>query len=126
MLEFKLDLPALPTATGFRRWMYDLVRKIRMACKDATPVDTGEARSSWTIVRRTEGGYSFGNITPYAHILEEGSQPGKAPWPNVGPRTQFFEGRIYSSQAVGGIFKNAEIDTLIDDAVKELERKFSK
>lgn len=126
MLNIKLDVPDIPTAPGVRKWLYDLMRKLRMQVKTATPIDTGEAQRSWTIVRRVEGGYSFGNIAPYAHILEEGSKPGKAPWPNVGPKTTLFAGRIYSTQAVGGIFKEANVENVIDKAVKELERKLSK
>lgn len=126
MLELKFELPPMPTASGFRRWMYNLVRKIRMAVKEATPIDTGEAQESWTIVRRDEGGYSFGNIAPYARVLEKGSEPGKKPWPNPGPKTQLFEGKIYSTQAIGGMFKKANIEDIIDTALKDLEREFSK
>jgi hypothetical protein len=126
MLKITVDMPDLPTPAGVRKWVYDLMRRLRMAVKDATPVDTGEAQKSWTIVRRSEGGYSFGNVAPYAHILETGSEPGKAPWPNVGPRTTMYAGRIYSSQAPGGIFKEAGLDNLVEQAVQELERKFGK
>lgn len=124
MLELKVDLPELPDAKGVKRWMYNFMRKLRMQVKDATPVDSGDAQKSWTIVRRTEGGYSFGNPQPYAHILEGGSQPGKAPWPNVGPKTTLYAGRIYSSQAPGGIFKKARVDDVLAAAMKDLERTF--
>jgi hypothetical protein len=49
-----------------------------------SPVDKGMFRGSWD-------------------TLEEGSKKGEKPWPNAGPKTVEVDGRIYSSQAPGGI-----------------------
>jgi hypothetical protein len=45
------------------------------------------------------------NMVIYAAPLEEGSDPGQSPWPNPGSRTVSYEGKIFSSQAPGGVTK---------------------
>ena len=97
----------------------------------ATPVDSGTVKRSWTPVSRESGGpverrsvgYSFGNIQPYAHVLDTGSLPGKKPWPGVGPRTTMEAGRIYSKQAPGGIFTNADIENFVEQSLPGLLKK---
>lgn len=96
---------------------------IRQAMIRATPVDSGEAKTSWTPLSKVEGGWSFGNIAPYAYYLEHGSEPGKKPWPTVGSSTVFYQGKIYSSQAPGGISANAGIDILVRRVAKKLVRE---
>jgi len=124
MLEMKLELPDIPSGPGQRKWFYNFVRQLRMLLKDATPVDSGEAKASWTIVRRDETGYSFGNPAPYAHVLEHGSVKGQKPWPQVGPRTVEIGGQIYSSQAPGGILATAGAQDFIDKSFKDFMDKF--
>ena len=124
MLRINVDVSDVKSLVGLPKKLdlltKRLMEKVRKAVYDATPEDTGRAKGSWTGVERTSQGYSFGNYAPYAHILQTGSLPGKRPWPSVGPKTEMYEGRIYSSQAPGGIFKKANIEVVIEEAVAEL------
>lgn len=97
-----------------------LIREIRKAVIAATPEDSGRAKESWTGVERTSTGYQFGNTAHYAHILETGSVPGKKPWPSVGPKTAMYNGRIYSSQAPGGIFLKADVEGIVSRALNKI------
>ena len=124
MLEMKLELPDIPSGPGQRKWFYNFVRKLRRMMKDVTPIDSGAAQHSWTIVRRDETGYSFGNIAPYAHFLEHGSTKGQKPWPQAGPRTVELNGQIYSSQAPGGILATSGAQDFIDKSFKEFMDRF--
>jgi hypothetical protein len=102
------------------------MQKIRSAVQEATPVGkTGTAKKSWTIVERDSTGYSFGNSAPYSHVLEAGSPLGGRPWASSGPKTVTEDGRVYSSQAPGGITKKANIDTILEDALKDFEGLFN-
>lgn len=98
--------------------------KVRAAVIQATPRDSGLTARSWTPVRKgAEGSYSFSNPYPQAYSLEVGSSPGSRPWPSVGPRTVMDSGRIYSSQAPGGIIKNAGVEELIDVELRRYMEK---
>lgn len=123
MLEAHLNNPIFVTTYPdllAKRFLYNLALAIRRSLKEATPVDTGEAKRSWSIVRRYEKGYSFGNATPYIKYLEVGSVPGYAPWPGVGPKTTMYNGMIFSDQAPGGIVANSGLDQLLDQRLSQL------
>lgn len=81
---------------------------VRSVVVKATPKDSGKAQRSWTPVQKDEGGFSFGNPLEHISPLESGSAPGSRPWPSVGPRTVIKDGRIYSSQAPGGIIYSSD------------------
>lgn len=94
--------------------------KVRSAMQRSTPKDTGKTRRSWTPVRKVEGGYSFGSELPQAYFLEYGSEVGKKPWPSAGPRTVYYEDRVYSSQAPKGISTKADIEVVAQEVADEL------
>jgi hypothetical protein len=114
-----------------------LTQRVRRSVQTATPVDSGAAKRSWSPpqkiqfetvdssfpVQRRAVGYAFGNIQPYSRALEKGSQPGKRPWPSTGPRTTMFEGMIYSSQAPGGIFENADLEKVVERELPKIMEK---
>ena len=81
--------------------------EIFRAVVQRSPVDKGMFRGSWDMITRTGGAHllqlKITNSLPYAGPLEEGSKKGEKPWPNAGPKTVEVDGRIYSSQAPGGI-----------------------
>lgn len=79
---------------------------IRHEVFDKSPVDTGRFRNSWVMFKDGKK-FIISNNCNYAYYMEEGSIPGEFPWPGVGRRTVMFDGRIYSSQAPGGVFLNA-------------------
>lgn len=94
--------------------------KVRQAMQKSTPKDTGKTRKSWTPVRKVEGGYSFGSALPQTYFLEYGSEAGKRPWPSAGPRTVYYEDRVYSSQAPQGISAKADIEEVAQQVANEL------
>ncbi len=97
--------------------------KVRIAVKKATPVGdrktAGAAKKSWTPVKKDEGGYSFGSELPYMASLLAGSVPGKKPWPWARRRTVVWRGKIYSSQAPGGMLVKGKADEVAQKAVSE-------
>jgi len=76
-----------------------------------SPVDTGRFRAAWQmqsfVPSGTIAGVIITNNTHYAGVLERGSKKGRKPWPNAGPKTVARGGRIYSSQAPGGVLTPA-------------------
>ena len=146
MITIKAEVPRdLKTALemkGLDALIKHLALEIRAKMLQSTPRDTGTAKKSWSPVKRESGGlsfsgglgdgpvarqsfgYSFGNTAPYSHILESGSTPGSKPWPSAGPRTVEKGGRIYSSQAPGGIMETAQIDDYIKSALPTLIQKY--
>lgn len=124
MLNLDVSIPNKLIPTGLTPGRVSLMTrtiasKVRAAVIAATPRDRGLTARSWTPVKKgVEGSYSFSNPYIQAISLERGSQPGSRPWPSVGPRTTMDEGRIFSSQAPGGITKKAGVDSIIDINVK--------
>jgi len=127
MLSLQVEIDSSPFITLTRGQLSLLTRsvasKVRSAVKNSTPKATGETRKSWTPVRKTEGGYSFGSSLVQMYTLEYGSPAGKKPWPSVGLRTVYFEGRIYSSQAPKGITATADVEEVANKVAKELFEK---
>ncbi len=87
----------------FKDFLTDLEGQLR----SNSPVDHGDFKGAW----KSSGVIgSSGNLTArvsnnsvYAGAIEFGSAPGSRPWPSPGPKTTNSGGRIYSSQAVGGV-----------------------
>ncbi len=148
MIRIKADIPKSLTDALNMKGLDDLVKELALQIRarmiQGTPRDSGTAQRSYSPVKRESGGlsfsggtgdgpvqrrsvgYSFGNTAPYSHILETGSTPGKKPWPNVGPRTVLKDGRIYSSQAPGGIMETAEIEAYVNQTLPQLIEKYLK
>lgn len=105
-------------------------QKVKVAVKIATPVSnrktSGTAKRSWTPVKKTEGGYSFGSELPYMASLLAGGTPGKKPWPSEGLRTRIWRGKIYSTQSPGGMLVTGKADEIAQKAVSEKIEKLIK
>lgn len=114
-------LAEIPEAleVGFR----DVATFLRSAVLGRSPTgDTGVFKASWGAIEEIDGGFSFTNPVPYAHVLEGGLYPG------LGPRTTSAEGGIYSRQAPGGvaepIMESAEfIEKVAELIAQEIERR---
>ena len=52
----------------------------------------------------------------YGHSIEFGSTPGSSPYPSVGKRTVMFSGRIFSSQAPGGMTQHIDDNEVLISA----------
>lgn len=88
----------------------------------AKPYTPGTAKAGWVPEVR-DGSIVFSSDVPYIQVLEEGLYPG------LGPRTEEFDGGIFSRQAVGGITRKLEqdpefIQLIMDKIVSELEKTF--
>lgn len=105
----------------------------------ASPVDSGIFRSSWDIdtnimgTDAVEG--SVYNPVIYAEVLEMGSAKGEKPWPSAGRlsrirtasgrrrltvRTVESNGRIWSSQAPGGVMGPVLDDGYLDSIFENI------
>jgi len=116
-LNYKTFLKAVHDAAS------ETSKQFSKVLKEATPVDTGHARNSWYSRMASQENSTLILFTldvPYGFPLEKGSVVGRKPWPSVGPRTVLHEGRIYSSQAPGGITEKA----FKIMSKEELKRKF--
>jgi len=99
--------------------------------KRLSPVDKGDYRDSWknTVYNGSNGTKSeFTNDMVYGPVIEKGSIPGNKPWPNPGPKTILSDGRIFSTQAIGGtidkVFSNQKINILANELAKTIEGSF--
>jgi hypothetical protein len=131
MIKVDVDLSGeetFPTLTkgNISRLTRSVASRVRKAVMSATPVFTGETRKSWTPVRKVSGGYSFSNPLVQADVLDKGSSPGQKPWPSPGPRTTLYRGKIYSSQAPGGILYTADVERIANEVASELFEKMFK
>lgn len=99
--------------------LHTLAEKIRSAMIEATPRDTGLAKATWGQIEQHSGGLSFANPQAYAIPLQFGSKPGEPPWPGVGPKTVMHGGRIFSSQAPGGMVETVNLDKIIEACLNE-------
>ena len=88
------------------------------------PDHAGTLKRSWTGVTLNASGVSFGNYQEYAPVLETGGYKG------LGPRTVKVDGKIYSSQAPGGmliaplkrnpkLFDNF-VNKIVDNIIKKM------
>ena len=142
MITIQADIPKKLFSTDkIDALIKQLSKQIRSRFIQATPRDSGTAMRSYSIIKRNLGGlsfsggapgpvqrraisYSFGNVTPYAGVLEKGSVRGRKPWPSPGPRTVLENGRIFSSQAPGGMMESGEIENYIKQALPQLIEKY--
>ena len=79
------------------RLLYDYIAPATPVGED--PDHAGTLKGSWVGVTQVAGGASFGNVAPYANILEEGLYKG------TGPRTIKAGSGVYSTQAIGGMIE---------------------
>jgi hypothetical protein len=118
--QISQDIAAL-AKIGISKIALDLVAAI----KENTPVDKGILKQEWEIIDDDgDAGVLVRKIItnrmPYAEPVEFGSPKGQLPWKTAGPKTVEREGRIYSSQAVGGILQPIIDSGYLDAAGKEL------
>lgn len=117
----------------------ELATKIREFAVQRTPIGenwvrgvgwkrSGRMKNSWSPVFKTGSSWSFTNSVPYANVVEEGLYPGIGTRRQP-PRTVASGGRIYSSQAIGGIVKpiidgsagaESSIKHALEQALREL------
>lgn len=135
MIEIKINVerdefPPL-TPGQISKLTRSVASRVREAVQIATPrgdrpLDPRQekrTKDSWTPVRKDEGGYSFENPLVQSWFLEYGSKVGERPWPRVpekNPRTVYFKGRVYSSQAPEGITTRANVKELADQIASQL------
>jgi hypothetical protein len=120
----KDDFPKL-TPGQISKLTRSVASRVRQAIIAATPVgdrppDPRRAKSSWTAVKKDEGGYSFSNPLIQTKFLEKGSPIGERPWPSAKRRTVYSGDRVYSSQAPQGITKKAGFEAVADKVASEL------
>lgn len=99
--------------------------------KMRAPIDSGDFSNSWSSMAQKGSDGSTATISnskPYASAIEFGSSPGGKPWPNPGPKTAMKDGRIFSSQAVGGTidkaFNNNNVKELANAIASSILRAF--
>jgi len=88
----------------FSKKINNFTKDIIDQLKNNSPVYTGRFKSNWHS-DISGNRVTISNISDYAKYIEYGSIPGEYPWPSVGKRTMMYEGRIYSSQAPGGVLR---------------------
>jgi len=92
----------------------------------ASPVGEGTFRSSWDheVIRTATGiKASVYNTAIHAEPLEIGSIKGRRPWPNAtGIKTVEHHGRIWSTQAVGGVLGPTLTEDFINEMVNGITR----
>jgi hypothetical protein len=101
----------------------------RAALMTESPVGkTGNFRSSWEAASDVAHGKKFiavasiWNPLIYADPLETGSRKGARPWPSAGPRTVENKGRVWSSQAVGGVINQVLTESYLKDLSQSIEK----
>jgi hypothetical protein len=100
--------------------------KVAFSIKDElekqSPVgETGHFKESWKLSTVSDTKIEITNTAPYSPAIEFGSMPGHPPWPSAGRRTVRSAGRVWSSQAVGGmsrVITDSFLDNLIDKYIK--------
>ena len=130
MLNIQVDVSQekLPNLTEgqISRLTRGVASRVRKAVMEATPVGNRPLRgrkrtkASWTGIKKDEGGYSFDNPLVQSWFLEYGSAVGKKPWPSAKTRTVYSKGRIYSSQASGGIVLKSKAEEIANQVASDL------
>jgi len=106
----------------------DFVRKL----KGLAPVDKGDLKEAWDEDGFTETPISISthisNDLIYAPVIERGSKPGYKPWPTAREKTVQRNGRIWSTQAIGGtldkVVNNRSATLIMKDVGKAIVRAF--
>ena len=105
-----------------------LLREVLSEVRKRSPVDTSTFQRRWKFTIESGKGLSIGTVSndlDYGRFLELGSEKGKPPWPKPGKRTTYGPGgRIFSTQAVGGIIGPMFEDLWFEKAVERFGRKF--
>lgn len=107
------------------------VRFFEEDLKSKAPVDKGDFKEGWhseTSRGMDQISAQISNDKVYASAIEFGSSPGEKPWPSPGPKTVMSNGRIFSSQAVGGTiektFDKENINDFAETIAKSILRAF--
>ena len=104
------------------------MRKTLNEVKKRSPVDTSTFQRRWKFVIKSEKDSTIGTVSndlDYGRFLEIGSEKGKRPWPKPGKRTTYGPGgRIFSTQAVGGIVTPMLEDGWFEGALTEFSGRF--
>lgn len=95
-----------------------------------SPVDKGDFKKLWKVldVKKTQNKMTakIENDSAYGTAIEYGSKPGSKPWPNPGEKTVMSNGRIYSTQAVGGVINKVFYDEKINMFAEDLANAITK
>ena len=93
-----------------------LLERIKQVSPISDRWHAGRYKGSWEINRtytskktNTITSVSLINAQEYAIPLEEGSTPGNKPWPTARERTVVSNGKIWSTQAIGGVSSHITI-----------------
>lgn len=100
--------------------------------ENESPVDKGDFKKLWDAlsIKKTQSLLSskIENSSAYASAIEYGSTPGSKPWPNPGEKTVMSEGKIYSTQAVGGVigkvFNDNKVNAFVEDLAISIIKAF--
>jgi hypothetical protein len=123
LTEYIDSIPGMqkPIENAVRGIVYDAANDIKSDLRGSTPVFSGKMRENWGIRRGEQGtgivtSVSIRNTSVQGPSVELGVVPGMSPWPSpskgrgrrksnrkVQERTVLSKGRIWSTQAVGGI-----------------------
>lgn len=108
-----------------RAGVLEAAKTLRLLGLGRTPVGIAPGsphlKKEWSNVEYEAGGFSFGNPTPYAGVIEEGT------YPHAGPRTIAVDGGVYSRQAPGGILApllrdESQMEAIVDLVLKTIIR----
>jgi hypothetical protein len=94
-----------------------IAMEIRDELESATPVYTGHLANMWKIADVRKGHARVTNPVYYARYIEFGSELHSHPWPSPGLRTSMMGGRVWSTQAIGGVTQNIT-SGMVDNLVK--------
>ncbi len=113
ILDFLNNVPRAMQA-GIPKAMEYLLK----LAKQRTPVGkTGHLLQAWSNVEYQNGGWTFGNVSEYAEVVETGGYKGSK------GKTVLHEGRYWSSQARGGMIKpildNPEIMQQVEEMISQ-------
>ena len=125
--EFQTYLNSLPKKieTALAETHTDIVNQYENVLRLHSPIDKGKLKASWihqTLWNQYDAETIIENIAEgsngfrYGHSIEFGSTPGSLPWKSVGKRTVMFSGRIYSSQAPGGMTQHIDDNEVLISA----------
>jgi len=123
LLEFQKNLDKMPQRinASIKVVVHAAGNEVKSQLKAGTPVASGEMRENWSIRRgvqdsNTVSSISIRNTTIQSVAVDMGSESEELPWPNptkgrgrvlgrkrVPERTVKSKGRVWSTQAVGGV-----------------------
>lgn len=128
MKYFNVNFNNLYNLRNVKKELKIFVNNSEKSLKSLSPVDTEEFKNSWNTEFKNNSAI-ISNNKEYARSLELGSKPGAKPWPNPGEKTKMFQGKIYSSQALGGIIDKAiteeDVDNLLESFDKIITKSFN-